>query len=182
MTTIAYRNGIMAGDSSFTFNGIVDTLSRKVFRLKSGALLGQAGDNDGRPLLDLLEGVRTARQLPARADILALRINFLGLLVLPSRSARLSGFAGEAARGTMFKINSALKPPEQWSDANDGQDIGIWPIEAPFAAIGSGAELALGAMAQGATAIQAVKIACRFDIHSRPPVHAEASSPGHRYV
>ena len=28
MTTIAYRDGVMAGDSSFTFNDVVDTLSR----------------------------------------------------------------------------------------------------------------------------------------------------------
>jgi len=164
MTTIAYRDGVMAGDSSFTFNDVVDTLSRKVHRLKSGALLGQAGDNDGRHLVALLDGARTAKQLPSRADLLGLRANFVGLLVLP--------------RGAVFKINGALKPPEHWSEKDDGQDVGIWPIEAPFAAIGSGTDLALGALAHGASALQAVKIACRFDIHSRPPVYSLALAKG----
>jgi len=38
-----------------------------------------------------------------------------------------------------------------------------WPIDAPFAAGGSGFEIALGAMAAGADAVTAVKIASRFD-------------------
>lgn len=38
-----------------------------------------------------------------------------------------------------------------------------WDVAAPFAAAGSGVELALGAMAMGATAVEAVKIAARFD-------------------
>jgi hypothetical protein len=39
-----------------------------------------------------------------------------------------------------------------------------------FYAIGSGAKAALGAMHMGATAEQAVEIACRIDPYSRPPV------------
>jgi hypothetical protein len=38
-----------------------------------------------------------------------------------------------------------------------------WEVIAPFVAAGSGVELALGAMAMGASAIEAVKIASRFD-------------------
>lgn len=38
-------------------------------------------------------------------------------------------------------------------------------LEDPFAAIGCGRDYALGAMACGASAVKAVDIACRFDIH-----------------
>ena len=35
-------------------------------------------------------------------------------------------------------------------------------IDAPYHAIGSGAQLAIGAMAMGATAVEAVEVACRY--------------------
>jgi ATP-dependent protease HslVU (ClpYQ) peptidase subunit len=38
-------------------------------------------------------------------------------------------------------------------------------IEEPFAAVGSGRDYAMAAMAMGANAIEAVKIACQFDIY-----------------
>jgi ATP-dependent HslUV protease subunit HslV len=43
-------------------------------------------------------------------------------------------------------------------------------IDADFHADGSGADFAIGAMAAGATAEQAVMIACHFDTCSRAPV------------
>jgi hypothetical protein len=39
-------------------------------------------------------------------------------------------------------------------------------LEAPFYAIGSGADFALGAMHQGADAIEAVRCVLEFDLHS----------------
>lgn len=50
----------------------------------------------------------------------------------------------------------------------------FFQLDAPFHAVGSGFELALGAMAHGATAAEAVKIACRLDTRSREPIHVEA--------
>lgn len=44
------------------------------------------------------------------------------------------------------------------------------PGEAPFHAWGNGRDIALGAMAAGASAEEAVEIACRFDVYSRGPV------------
>jgi len=49
----------------------------------------------------------------------------------------------------------------------------IWwsgPIDCQSYAIGSGSDFALGAMAMGATAKQAVYVACDFDSNSGPPV------------
>jgi hypothetical protein len=42
--------------------------------------------------------------------------------------------------------------------------------EAPFHAWGNGRVIALGAMAAGASAEEAVEIACRFDVYSRGPI------------
>ncbi len=46
----------------------------------------------------------------------------------------------------------------------------FYEIDAPFHALGSGAQIAMGAMAAGATATEAVEIACRFDTGSSGPV------------
>jgi ATP-dependent protease HslVU (ClpYQ) peptidase subunit len=52
--------------------------------------------------------------------------------------------------------------------ANDALDFEA--LSEPFYAIGSGGAYAMGAMARGATAIQAVKIAARFDTNTSGPV------------
>lgn len=149
----------MAGDSCWTgsYGGGIDTLSKKIMRLKSGALLGQAGDNDARDVLKLLIGVKSHRNLPSRSDLMAIRCDFTGLLVFPS--------------GRIFKISTTFVSPENWTeDVKD--DFGVWEIEGGMATIGSGADFAMGAMEAGASARRAVQIACRRDINSRPPIHS----------
>lgn len=53
-----------------------------------------------------------------------------------------------------------------------GQHGGWWKPDAPFHADGSGAGIALGAMAMGATATEAALVACDFDAQCRRPVRA----------
>ena len=62
----------------------------------------------------------------------------------------------------------------------DAKGVNVWnwkcwgqPLEAPFYAMGSGNEIAMGAMGAGASAEQAVKIACELDIYSDLPVQVE---------
>ncbi len=45
-----------------------------------------------------------------------------------------------------------------------------WEIDAPYQAIGTGFQIALGAMAAGASAERAVEIACDLDVNARRPV------------
>lgn len=47
---------------------------------------------------------------------------------------------------------------------------GPWKVEQPFYALGTGEHLALGAMAHGASAAEAVECAIRFDIYSGGPI------------
>lgn len=44
------------------------------------------------------------------------------------------------------------------------------PIHEPFASIGSGSHLAIGAMEMGADPVQAVKVAAKWDAYTKAPV------------
>ncbi len=46
----------------------------------------------------------------------------------------------------------------------------IHKVEAPFAAIGTGSQIALGSLASGKSPREAVRIACKYDIYSSLPV------------
>jgi hypothetical protein len=166
MTTIAYRAGVMACDSCWTF-GTTQVVSHiKIKRLKSGALLGSAGDNDSRALETLLDNIKDGSKLPTRQQLNETKVSFMGLLALP--------------RGGVFVI--ACGPVDEMGYPKDSEDYGVWPATTMggYAAVGSGADYALSAMDAGATAKEAVVIACRRDINSRPPVHVLRLNPAKR--
>jgi hypothetical protein len=155
MTTVAYRDGSMACDSCWTYGGTVDTLTTKIVRLSGGGLLGMAGQNDGRAVQALFDKVKTPGQMPSYEAIMTLRADCLGMLVLP--------------KGRVYKISTTIISPENWDGEMD--DFGLWEISGPFAAIGSGGDMALVAMDCGKSARDAVRVACKYDPNSRPPVH-----------
>jgi hypothetical protein len=156
MTTIAYKDGVMACDSRWSYNDAVDSVQTKIRRLASGGLIGGSGDNDAREIEALFDKVKTPAGLPKRTELMNIRCDYLGLLVLP--------------RGRIFKVASTHLSEAHWG-ADFEEDIGVWEINAPFAAVGSGKEFALGAMAAGKSAADACRIACRFDINSGLPVY-----------
>lgn len=152
MTTIAFDGKTMACDSCWANFGTQTTSMTKIERLASGALLGGAGDSDIRSLIALIDKIKTPDKLPSRHDLSALKSDFHVLLAFP--------------RGQVVHIASG---------GEEGRyDAQIWPANRGIAAAGSGADVALGAMAAGKTAREAVAIACRFDINSRLPVHTMA--------
>lgn len=155
MTTIAFDGKSMACDSCWTYGGTVDTLTTKIMRLSSGGLLGLAGQNDGRSVVSILDKAKTPSSLPSYEAIMAIRADVLGLLVLP--------------RGRVYKIATTITSPENWNEGMD--DFGIWEITGPFAAVGSGGDMALVAMECGKNSRDAVRIACKYDPNSRPPIH-----------
>ena len=157
MTTIAYKAGILAGDSAWSDGDTVDTLSTKIFRLRSGALIGFAGSFDHRLFIPMFAGIKNFRQMPSYDDLLKVRVDALGLLVFPN--------------GTMAKFCTTDLPHEHWDGENKKSgEVGAWMIDHDFTAIGTGADVAWGAMAAGASARQSVRIACRRDRNSRLPV------------
>ncbi len=146
----------MACDSCWTYSEVQTVSQVKITRLSSGALLGQAGDNDARAIEELLDKVKRPSMLPTREALQSTRVDFYGLLVLP----------GER----IFHIATAHTDEQGWVK-EDEDDAGVWEGNRGIAAAGSGAKLALGAMDAGASAASAVRIACRWDINSRLPVH-----------
>jgi ATP-dependent protease HslVU (ClpYQ) peptidase subunit len=159
MTTIAWRaSGFMACDSCWTYGTTQVVSATKIKRLSSGALLGQAGDNDARNIEALLDKVKDPRKLPTRIQLAETKESCMALLALP--------------RGGVW-IVSAGPMTDAGYPAVEDDDYGVWPATTMggYAAVGSGADYALSAMDAGASARDAVAIACRRDIHSRPPLH-----------
>jgi hypothetical protein len=152
MTTIAYKAGMMACDSAWSDIGEVLTRRPKIIRLPSGGLLGEAGACDTRDIISLVGNVKTPGGLPERRRLVELRLDYSGILVLPS--------------GRIFHVY-ADEP-----DAPGGDwDCGIYEVGEPFYAVGSGRSYAFAIMENGGDAKRAVEIACRRDNNSRPPVH-----------
>lgn len=151
MTTIAFDGKELACDSCWASDDMVVTSRNKLTRLRSGAIIGTAGDCDDRDIIALLDKVRVPARLPTREQLAKLRTNFSAVLVLPGNR--------------VFYIEIG---PSDTDHVNfDGQ---LWETRAP-AAVGSGRAYALTAMGACKSAREAVLIACKFDINSRPPVH-----------
>jgi hypothetical protein len=147
MTTIAYRDGILACDSCWSDDSLVVLSQTKILRLRSGALYGAAGHVDDRALVAALQDASGPADLPSHEDLYEMKTEIRALLIFPD--------------GSVFMIDA--KEP----------CAGVTPL-GPFAAVGSGGRVAMGAMAMGASAEQAVEIACRLDTYCRLPIHTLA--------
>jgi len=149
MTTIAYKDGVMAADSLVTVNGMRAGAFTKVFdyqSMTSGAqvLIGFCGEP------------RHIAQ--AMAEVVNRKLDPL-----------LSGSWPVGEYTALIAIKHEPKsecPPDIYLFEGAGHP---YPIQAPYQAIGSGSEVATGAMAMGATALQAVKTAIDLDTGSGGP-------------
>lgn len=153
MTVIAVRNGTIACDSCWNSNGLVNVLAIKVQRLPSGALIGMSGDNDNREVVKLLSNVKSLKGLPTRSELLAIRLDSSGLLLLPN--------------GQIIQFGTSNRLPETVED-----DVGAWVVSGiNYAAVGSGSEVAMGAFHKGASAVEAVQASCKHNTYCRTPIH-----------
>lgn len=140
MTTFAYRDGTLAADAKCSIGNRCAGYAVKALKMK-GVLAAAMGDG-GRCQV-FLDWVRTGcRDLP--------------------------------------KIHRDDENDEHQADGfiytPDGREVSFWGstppqwMRAPFFAHGSGAEIALGAMAMGATAEQAIRVAAAFDNCTGGPI------------
>lgn len=160
MTIIVWRAGIMACDSCWASAGTQTVSMIKIKRLSSGALLGSAGENDSREMERFLDKIKHPDKLPTRSELIALRLGFSGLIAFP--------------RGGVWSVETGRVDDAGFPTEEDVEsDMGVWPAATMggYAACGSGMDYALAAMDAGATARQAVEIACKRNINCRPPVH-----------
>lgn len=168
MTCIAFRGGVMACDSCWSYGDTQVASQIKIKRLTSGALLGQAGDNDARAMEILLDKIKDPRKLPSKVELAATKDSFMGLLALP--------------KGGVWVIASGPVDETGWPVADtfdEREDLGVWPATTigGFAACGSGSDYALAAMHAGASAKLAVEIACKLNLSCRGPVHVRRLFP-----
>jgi hypothetical protein len=148
VTTIAYKNGVFASDSRVTRSS--DAGGTTVFKTE-----------------------KLFRKAVTGAD------GCVGEVILAT--------AGESSAGMVFVdwYGSGREPPELLvhGDADftvlvlskDGLfEYDKWcraeKVLEPFYAIGSGSNIAIGAMEMGASAVRAVEIACRRDPYTAPPI------------
>ena len=140
MTTIVYRNGILASDSLCTRNGVVVGEYEKIVDLH-GFLMGGSGDlAKVCQLFEWFEAHGPWDKPPA-----------------PPEACK----AKENEDYTIIFIQKTTG--KTWELDNGGQPH---LLLSPFMAIGSGRQLALGAMEMGASAEQAVLAAIKHDIYS----------------
>jgi ATP-dependent HslUV protease subunit HslV len=138
MTTIAYRDGVMAADSACFNEGLYEGEVDKIWPLSDVGLLGCCGEYGA--ILKVVEWLKAGGE-PKLKPRLSRESEFAGLLV--------------KREGEVMHYQIGLRP---------------LCIMAEFHAIGSGRQIAIGAMAAGASAEEAVQIACRYDRISMEPV------------
>lgn len=150
MTTIAFKNGYMAADSR-GYSGSERPIGSKskLFDLPDGSVLGISTDKPGfselvgKYIREAIEAGETERPWLAlsTADFAGFgfhEFSFYALLARPGNK--------------VYYFDDALFPSG--------------PLDAPYFAIGTGSNYAMGAMYSGASAFEAVGAACKFDIWS----------------
>lgn len=144
MTTIAYKDGIMCGETRITQGDSFATGVVKVGRIEN-FLVGFAGNlKEIRPMYDWLE-----KHLGKDCDP----------MLLYTRAAALSDLRLEDCEILIADIHNDLL-----YSVDDTGLVTLLPRN--FESIGTGCEYALGAMQANATAEQAVEIAMKYDINS----------------
>lgn len=137
MTTIAYKDGILAADTCVTDSGAICGTATKLARAPNGAIAGASGN------------------LASCAKFLSWFARDFGMV---EKVAKIEGNSAALIidkDGTVHTLDAGYP---------------AFIINAPFHAIGSGSRIALGAMAAGASAEEAVRIACGIDDGTREPV------------
>lgn len=134
MTTIAYRDGVLAADSRITAgNLIVPGGFYKVRRLPCGSLFAGSGSVDD--IERILEAILVGDAPPSVRNTTAVTVD---------------------TKGAMWTYEGS-----------------VWVRQrGPYGAWGSGSPYAYGALAMGASAKDAVRIAIKFDNGSGGPVRA----------
>ena len=151
MTTIAYKDGVMAGDTAVSSDTMYVGKREKVFLVRvpsRGTAMGEGPPRDRMVLFGfcgvLTQGVQMHEWLRNGMD--------------PEDKPALDDDV------------HALLVEEDGTVSYVRDDCVELAIEAPFHAIGSGREIAIGAMAAGKTPEEAVAIAAKADLFTREPI------------
>lgn len=161
ITVIAWDSKEMVSDSLSTVDNKRFSMCQKLFKLKSGAILGTAGESDAREIIVLLDTAETEVDLPSRLSLSMCRAEFCGLLWLPDR--------------TLWSIDII-----QDQHQHEIWNASVVQVKGKIAAVGCGADNALGVLTMGGSAVEAVKAAIKLDVFCGGPVQRmtlEAKKP-----
>lgn len=134
MTIIVYRDGIMAADSQITGGGTVYGHKRKIFRTKDGCL-GAAAGHVGACYLFKTWADGDDRDYLRLSEFVSEEPNQFGAILV---------------KPTGFVMNFDAK----------GRRV---DVDSPWSVHGCAEEMAIGALAMGATAAEAVEICMKYD-------------------
>jgi ATP-dependent protease HslVU (ClpYQ) peptidase subunit len=141
MTTIVYKNGIMAADTQETWDGRARRCT-KLYKV-GDSIIGTAGDSfTGMLFVDWFSRGRADDDVPDLTHLDADE-DFYCLVWFKEK---------------LWVVNRLFRMVEVELD------------DYPYYAVGSGADVAHGALAMGASAKRAVEVAADFDIHTGLPV------------
>lgn len=142
MTTIVYKNGILAADTQETV-GDVPRRCTKLYKIGSDIIATAGESYTGMIFVDWWEKGQDKETIPDFTNLDADTEDFECLVW---------------TKGKLFSVNRLFHMIEINLDDH------------PYYAIGSGSDVALGALATGASAKRAVEIACEYNIHTGLPV------------
>lgn len=149
MTTIAYRNGILVADTGLTDgNTCWSGIAKKIYETPIG-VLAHAGDADPQPLI---EYIVSYERLPSKKEIME---------------------ADQLGDSDFLFIDKGHEIKHLWrcdDRKGNASDAGNIQIYSEYFAMGADKELAIGALAAGATAEHAVNIAARHGRHTKTPL------------
>lgn len=140
MTVVAYKAGIIAADSRETWNDGAVCMCDKLFRIRTGPHKGHIVATTGSSSPGMV---------------------FVDWYSDPKQERPKIQFEEE------FFLCVVLTPHGLFSADDHCRLIEVHEKEAAF---GAGAPWAASAMAYGASAVQAVKFACRYNAYCAPPV------------
>jgi ATP-dependent HslUV protease subunit HslV len=132
MTTIAYRNGIIAADTGLTAGCLRDGHVEKIAKRKDGSVAGASGE--AWWIVAFLEWFKNGGEVPHIVDG-----GVFSVALVVNKRRKVTIYESEKGR--------------TWS----------YEIKGPYHAIGSGRQVALGALHTGAHVVDAVKAAMVHD-------------------
>jgi ATP-dependent protease HslVU (ClpYQ) peptidase subunit len=146
MTTLAYRDGVLAADSAITCGSMYQGTAPKIHKLPGGCIFAWSGTM--AVAMFLLEHLSRLEDFCPRPGL---------HIDLPDHKWLEGGYEAWilAPDGTLYSFNDERV---------------LLHVTAPYAATGSGCCYAMGAMAAGATAEEAIVAAAKCEIHTGGPV------------
>lgn len=151
MTCVAWDGRTLAADSlESDDDGFFMRKCKKLYRLKSGGMLGESGMSDNRAVIALFDNIKDENDIPTRAELEATKAEGSFIVVLPDK--------------TVFHVVM-----EFTDEGNRYIGQVIKHTHGPLS-VGHGADFSNAAMALGKSAADGVKLACKWSLACQGPV------------